>query len=61
MATMTPRQLRTRMEANGVPTAYALAKLLGVSQSTAWRWLNGKRGVSVFASALVREKLPKDK
>lgn len=56
---MTPDELRTLMDANGVDSADKLAEALGVHRTTVFRWLAGTRRIDRAAAALITSVLNK--
>ena len=58
---MTPDELRTLMDANGVANASQLAAQIGVHRNTVSRWLNGQRRIDKAAAALIFTVLKKPK
>ncbi len=55
------RELKRRMEANGIENGNQLALKLGVQASTTHRWLNAKTTITIGMAALIRQTLPKTK
>ena len=60
-AGMEIEELKRRMKANGIENAHQLAAKLGVTSSTAWRWLKDKTTITIGMAALIRQLLPKAK
>ena len=56
---MTTDELKRRMKANSIPNSNQLAAKLGITTSTAWRWLNDKTTITIGMAALIRQLLPK--
>ena len=56
---MTPDELQRRMDANKVADRHELAAMIGINQTTVWRWLSGKTAITIGMAALIRQTLPK--
>lgn len=56
---MTPHSLKARMDLKGFKTATALAKALGVNQSTVSKWLSGKHPIDEFKAEAIRRLRPR--
>ena len=58
---ITIKELERRMKANDIADRHQLAALLGVNQSTVFRWLKGTTAITIGMAALIAAKLPKAK